>query len=156
MFITLPPFEHPLPAFLQQDGCRSWRVVELSLRMPWFLVTLSTALGGERIATDLLLSWEQDMLELIGKRGEQIAALQYMDPPAHNNSRRWKLRQIQRAWLARQGDQPDQLLLEDSDGEFCQPTFGRIEPHTQGRELILDLTGSGGSDTRPFDFHASN
>lgn len=156
MFMTLPPFEHPLPPFQHVDGCRNWRAVELSVRMPWFLVTLLTAVGSDRLATDLLLSWEQDILDLIEQRGEQISELQYMEPPAHSDSGRWQLRQIQRAWVSRHHEQPDQLLLENVDGELYQPPFGRIPAQQLERALILDLTGSADPSRRSAGAYASN
>lgn len=55
-----------------------------------------------------------------------------VEPPSLRNSKGWRLRQIRRAWLGRTSDQTDQLLLEDSDGEFA-PTEPRKHRHNATR-----------------------
>ena len=138
MFVTLPTFEQPLPAPWQEGGCRTWRAVELSARLPWFIVTLWTAAGARRIATDLLLSWERDVLQVISQSGEDISAIHYVEPPGQNDDGVWRLRQVRRAWLAKQDGQAGNglVVFEDAGGEFCDPLHGVAPSQLVNRTLI--------------------
>lgn len=45
MFTTYPPYEFPIPPGLAHPDARYWRVVELSLHAPWFLLSVEVPDG---------------------------------------------------------------------------------------------------------------
>ena len=40
MFVSQPQYEFPFPPDLEQPGSQHWRMVELTLHAPWFLLTV--------------------------------------------------------------------------------------------------------------------
>lgn len=129
-----------MPAFLLGNGWRNWRMVELSLRLPWLIVTVWAATGEDRIATDLLISWERDLAQLVTNSSADIEAIQYVEPPAHNDIGEWRVRNVQRAWLATRDSSPggQVFVFEDAGGEFCDPFHGLSPSQLMNRTLILD------------------
>lgn len=142
MFVTQPTFEHPTPARLLGNGWRNWRVVELSLRLPWFIVTVWTTIGEHRVAADLLMSWERDLMQLVSESRADIAAIHYVEPPATSDSDAWRLREVRRAWIATNVQPPggEVFVFEDAAGEFCDPLHGVLPSQLRDRTLILDRT----------------
>lgn len=139
MFVTMPAFANPMPEALMQPGGRSWRAVELAVRSPWFIVTLIERDQDEALATDYLLSSEEDLTVLVKTRAADLAAIQYVEPPAENPESRWRTRSVRRLWMS-PGEGRSALVFEDDSGEFRSRRSSHRESACPQRTLLLDLS----------------
>ena len=68
MFVSQPEYEFPFPPDLAHPGCQHWRVVELTLHAPWFLVSVEIVdpeLPDCTVTRTLCIAWDSDLAELL-------------------------------------------------------------------------------------------
>lgn len=130
-----------MPAVLVPPGSKHWRVLELSLNAPWFMVTLLERESDICFNRDLLISWDSDLRTLLDSTPkESIAALHCIVPSEFGSKRRWDVRSVQRVWCARDSRSPqnEALIFEDADGEFSG--FLASEPTCEMADRRLLMT----------------
>ena len=65
MFVTYPHFEQAMPFGLAAQKSRYWRAVELSVHMPWIVLTLAEANPDGRYERTLLLTHASDLEDIV-------------------------------------------------------------------------------------------
>ena len=137
MFMTYETFENPIPAPLLPPGAKSWRALELSLRLPWFLACIEDP--EEEFLRDLLLASESDLASLILESPQAIKRVEMMEPSSSELS--WRMRKINRIWKKAESSGFTQWIFEHDDGSrsFCPPCSEDQKCLDQPMDHVLDL-----------------
>jgi len=103
MFISLPQYEFQMPGGLAEPGTKHWRVVELPLHAPWFLLTVEhfDPDGHDlRVSNTLCFAWDTDLVDAIKTiDANRVLGLVAMMPPWASATGHWSSRQIAEVWL---------------------------------------------------------
>jgi hypothetical protein len=143
MFVTHCQFEQAFPSGLAAQGSRYWRAVELSLRMPWMVLTIREDAAERAFERTLLLSHGADLSGLLRThRAESFAGLDLLTYAAMSgDGSGWKSRAVRRVWKDEGAgdDQPGMFIYEDEIGrmldEFGTMAAGSMSTWT----LLLEL-----------------
>lgn len=103
MFLSLPQYELQMAESLAEPGSRHWRVVELPLHAPWYLLTVVRPdPGAEGWATShtMCFAWDTDLADAIMAIDvTRIRGLVAMIPAWASPTGHWCSRQINEVWL---------------------------------------------------------
>jgi len=138
MFISAPAFEQRVPRELLPPGGRAWRVLELSLLVPWYVVTVA---ADEGIAQTFLVAWDSDLLAFLEPGAQNtITSLTFFAPPS-NAIGNWTAREVRSVWKAWFGSGENSFCLSfrDDNGEFWNSTSSASIAQTSRRELLMRL-----------------
>lgn len=158
MFVSMPQLEQAMPAGLAPKGSRFWRAVELSVNMPWFVVTVKTHDGDGHLIRSLLLAHDEDLFGLIeANPGDSLRALKQILPAEPNDrASAWQSRNILRVWriVGHAVSIPGELIFEDASKQFSDG-LGTIDAGApRDKELVLQLPGfERASGNRPSSEH---
>jgi hypothetical protein len=143
MFLTYPHFEQAMPSGLAPQGSRFWRAVEVSLRMPWLVLTLLEQSGGGEFERTVLLSNSSDLVSVVGTH--QAQSFRGLHLVAHaslsGDGSGWVSRAVFRVWTDNSASkgQHGMLIYEDEIGRMLDE-FGTEPPNSSGsRSLLLEL-----------------
>ncbi len=147
MFVSIPQLEQVMPAGLAPKGSRFWRAVELSVNMPWFVVTVQTEDRDGHLIRSLLLAHDEDLFGLIeANPDDSVRALKQILPAEPNDkASAWQSRDISRVWriAGHAAGIPGELIFEDASKQFSDG-LGTIKGGApNGKELVLQLPGFG-------------
>jgi hypothetical protein len=95
VFLSDYRFEQRVPSALLPPGTKSWRVVELSLRVPWYIAALRDPL--EQCSRELMLAYEADLVDLIESSRDSIKAIHRVVPP-RNGHAEWVIEPVTSVW----------------------------------------------------------
>ncbi|MDR7269868.1 hypothetical protein J2X20_002526 [Pelomonas saccharophila] len=151
MFLSLPQYEFPMPEGLAEPGSKHWRAMEMTLHVPWFLLTLEHVdLEGRDLATNytLCIAWETDLADVIKTIGaSHVRGLVAMMPAWASPTGQWSSRQITEVWL-RTDDQGTSVTLTDCAGKQFDAGIRGAPPKAGcAGDLLLQLP-SGNPRTR--------
>lgn len=140
MFVSQPHYEFPFPPDLSNPGSRHWRMVELTLHAPWFLLSLEIQDADDpnfSITRTLCIAWENDLAELLGSLGpNRIKGIVCMMPAWQSVTGQWSSRVVAEVWLCRSVAGRSVLLRDTGGEEFdCGLIPDHVEPVE--RELLL-------------------
>lgn len=120
MFVSYPEHEVPIFAAFAEPGTRHWRVIELPLHAPWFLLTIELPdPDGTHMSLShtLCIAREHDLvLALQTIDAERVLGLVAMRPGWTSPSGQWTSRGVSEVWL-RQADGYEYVVLKDAGGE---------------------------------------
>jgi len=144
MFLTNPSYQLVLPPALAEPGEQVWRLVELQLQLPWFLVTMLHTEEDVTFRRTFFLCWETDLIELlVSTAATRPVALQMVQPPSDGVSG-WSTRSITRVWRLRDAERDDErpfVVFEGAEGACLCPGSGdTLGADFEGREVLLDLS----------------
>jgi len=142
MFVSHPEYQFPMPPALDRPGSQHWRMVELTLHAPWFLLSMEIADADEpecRMTRTLCIAWDIDLAELLRSLdASQVKGFVCMMPAWQSPSGQWSSREVREVWLHRSVS-GQHVALYDVSGE----TFdcGLIPEHVEPvqRELLLKV-----------------
>lgn len=153
MFVCHKSFEFPIPPFLRSPGAGYYRAVELSLQMPWFIVTYLVQEDETSFVRSVCCSWENDLINLIDAQAlaqagqtspptrHTVASLQQVVPHTHGNG--WTARDIRSVWTANEVPSNEQVVIvEDADGAEFYCTFPGDEPPVIGERRLVVRVGA--------------
>lgn len=146
MFLTYPHFEQAMPSGLAHQGSRYWRAVEISMRMPWIMLTLIEEGRDGAFERTVLLSNAADLVSVIGThRASSFRGLHVVSHAAlAGEGVGWESRPVRRVWRD-SGDCEGQhglLIFEDGAGRTLDE-FGVEASDPSGvRTLLLELPAS--------------
>jgi hypothetical protein len=153
MFVSLPQYEYPVPEGLAALGSKHWRVVQMRLHIPWFLLTVEHVDAEDdevRMGYTLCIAWETDLADAIKNiESSRVRGLVAMIPAWASPSGQWTSRQITEVWLD-SSDAGTFVTLIDVAGEKFDAGI-REEPRVVGptAELLLRLPPTKGRTLRP-------
>lgn len=124
MFISHPQYEFPVPKGLANPGAQHWRLIELALHAPWFLLTVDELCdegegeGAVSLTRTLCIAWERDLVHMLGITDvRQIRGLVCMTPGWASKAEQWVSREIEKVWLIRTEDAQEYVRLLGADAE---------------------------------------
>jgi hypothetical protein len=146
MFLSLPQYEFQMPEGLAAPGSRYWRAVEMTLHMPWFLLTVEHVDAEDkevRMSYTLCLAWDTDLTDAIRAiDASRVRGLVAMMPAWASPTGQWSSRQITEVWLDI-NDNGTFVTLTDVAGEkFDAGIRGEVPAASDGGELLLRLPAS--------------
>ncbi|MGY4829156.1 hypothetical protein ACVNIS_11305 [Sphaerotilaceae bacterium SBD11-9] len=98
-------------------GERYFRSMELSVRLPWFLVTLQIRYEEDEVLHSVCCSWESDLVELLSATSNQrVVTVQQLMPSAQREGA-WDLRDIVRVSQAKHPSGRTVVVYQAADGQ---------------------------------------
>lgn len=143
MFVSRPQYERALPAGLEHPAARQWRIVELALNAPWFLLSLEVVDDEEptlSVLQTLCIASDQDLLGLL--RGVDLARVRgivCMLPAWHSSTGQWCSRDVREVWQFT-SDTGRQILFVDQTGQHFDLGVGSDDSVPTNRELVVRLS----------------
>lgn len=152
MFVTHPEHEFPVPDGLANPGSYHWRLVEIILHTPWFLVTVAAPPGRDSgmLTHTWCIAWERDLVHLLTNIDTiRIQELVYMMPGWCSKSGQWSSRELREVWLERSSVERESMWFVDAEGnEFDGGLQTERSEIAVERRLLLQLK------PRPFSPHS--
>ncbi len=103
MFLSLPQYEFQVPQGLVEPGSKHWRVVEMPLHAPWFLLTVAhpdPVDAGFGMSHTLCIAWELDLAEALQSiEANRVRGLVAMMPAWSSPTGQWSSRTVTEVWL---------------------------------------------------------
>lgn len=134
MFLTYTPWKSKIHDSLCGPTQQCWLGVELALKKPWFLMTVSqTQLveGGEDIVfrRDIMVSSVAEVERLAQQEGDRLQKLEsamILIPNWINGTESWTMEPLSAVWVADEPDAPGAPveICETQSGAKLVTTFG--------------------------------
>lgn len=143
MFVSQPQYEFPFPPELAEPGTQHWRIVELTLHAPWFMVSVEIIDPDHpdcSITRTLCIAWDTDLAEVLGGlEPDRVKGIVCMMPAWRSPSGQWTSREIREVWRCRSAA-GQSVMLADTAGE--QFDCGMVPDHEAPieQELILRIS----------------
>jgi hypothetical protein len=143
MFVSQPQYKFPFPPDLIQPGSQHWRMVELTLHAPWFLLSVEISdieILDSRMIRTLCIAWDNDLAEILHSlESDRVKGIVCMMPPWQSQTGQWTSREIREVWTCRSSAGHSVLLCDTSGQKFdCGLIPDHVEPIEH--ELILRVT----------------
>jgi hypothetical protein len=155
MFVTEPVHEFSFPASLGSSDSRRWRMVQVSLHAPWFVLTVEVTDGEVHLVRTACVAWDTDLIVALESLGDAKAAgLLCMVPGWCPPTGRWSARDVQEVWEARTCKDLRVVIFRDERGdEFGDRRGTQPGEVLFNRRLIwrIDPSLDGGDSGRPRD-----
>lgn len=149
MFVSRPQYERALPAGLEHPAARQWRIVELALNAPWFLLSLEVVDDVEpalSVLQTLCVASDQDLLGLLSSIDPaHVRGIVCMLPAWHSSIGQWCSREVLEVWQCT-SDSGRQMLLVDKAGQYIDLGTGSDNSVPANRQLVVRV--SSGSTAR--------
>lgn len=152
MFASQPQYEFPIPPDLAEPGCKHWRMFELTLHAPWFLLSTEIVDPQDRdlrMTRTLCIAWDSDLAKVLRSLDvARVKGIVCMMPAWLSVSGQWTSREIREVWLCKSAA-GEGVLLRDVDGKQfdCGLTPDHVAPMEQ--ELLLRVGGPSKPARRP-------
>lgn len=142
MFVSQPEYEFPFPPDLAHPGSQHWRVVELTLHSPWFLVSveiIDPEFPGCSTTRTLCIAWDSDLAELLGTLDPgRVKGIVCMMPAWQSSAGQWTSREVREVWRCRSAAGHSVVLVDSAGAKF---DCGMVPDHQAPieEELILQV-----------------
>lgn len=142
MFVSHPEYEFPIPPALDEPGTQHWRMVELSLHAPWFLLSVEVVDPDEpdlSVTRSLCIAWEYDLADVLRPlEAERVKGIVCMMPAWQSPTGQWWSREIREVWI-HSSPSGKHVVLADTEG--AKFDCGLIPEHVGDveRELLLRI-----------------
>lgn len=151
MFVSQPQYEFFFPPGLEHRGWQHWRMIELPLHMPWFLLSLEVVdeLSGCSLIRTICIALDTDLCEVLRSlEANSVMGIVCMTPAWQSPNSQWSSREIREVWL-HTSESGQSVVLRDADGQ--QFDCGLVPEHTSPvhEELVLRLTPAQSRRDRP-------
>ncbi|MFH1493366.1 MAG: hypothetical protein ABIG70_01035 [Pseudomonadota bacterium] len=138
MFDTHPEAEITLARSFSPSGQRSWHWVELSLQIPFFLLSVNLETEEGCFRREFLFSQIKDALGLISASRSIIDRLEIglLSPGYMNGSNTYQLGRVKEVWKRRNGHEQLFVMADESRLHFPPNVDGMQD---REMELVLSL-----------------
>lgn len=139
MFITLPPFEFRMPAGLVDQDARRWRMMQLSLHVPWFLLSVEVIDPGSKVGRvqTLCFAWADDLMTYLPSVDPAIVkGLVCMAPGWTSANSTWTSHDVREVWQADSADGRYYTLL-GADGQTLDVGLVVAPSEERARRTLL-------------------
>ncbi len=123
MFATHPQHEFPVPKGLADPGSQHWRLIELVLHLPWYLLTVAAVPEEDEamLTQTWCLAWEHDLAHLLTTLdASRVSGLICMMPGRTSKNHQWTSREVREVWLARTDDDSEFVQFIDFEGNALE------------------------------------
>lgn len=152
VFLSLPQYEFQVPQGLGEPGSKHWRVVEMPLHAPWFLLTVEHPDpdgDGLGMSYTLCIAWEQDLAEALKAiDAKRVRGLVAMMPGWASPTGQWSSRQVTEVWLEADDNGRFVTLMDDSGAVFDGAMRSEPPKSRASSELLLRLPPSKSGPSR--------
>lgn len=143
MFVSQPQYEFPFPPDLEQPGSKHWRMVELTLHAPWFLLSVEIfdiENADLSMTRTMCIAWDYDLAEVLrGLDADCVRGIVCMMPAWASPSGQWSSREVREVWNCTSAAGQSVLLIDAACQEFdCGLVPVHVEP--MKKELLLRVT----------------
>lgn len=122
MFVSLPQYEFPVPPELASPGTQHWRLVELTVHAPWFLLSVDIMNVDDPevcITRTLCIAWDNDLAEVLRSLDTaSVRGVVCMVPAWQSATGQWSSRALSEVWLCKSAAGQSVLLRDTSGQEF--------------------------------------
>lgn len=140
MFVSQPHYEFPFPPDLSQPGSQHWRMVELTLHAPWFLLSVEVVDPDESdlsFTRTLCIAWEHDLADVLRSLDAvRVKGIVCMMPAWQSPTGQWWSREIREVWVYRSPSGKHVVLVDTAGEKF---DCGLIPEHVGDVEMELLL-----------------
>lgn len=139
MFVSHPSFEFPMPPDHSQPGVQHWRMLELTLQAPWFLLSEEVGAPEFSATQTLCIAWEYDLADVLQSMDpSRVKGLVCMMPAERPEAPPWSPREIQEVWVHSSAMGRHVVLSDVAGHQFtCGLTPDHVGPIR--KELLLRL-----------------
>lgn len=150
MFVSHPAYEFPIPPALEEPGSQHWRIMELSLHAPWFLLSVEVVdpdVPDLGITRTLCIAWEYDLAEVLRPiDADRVKGIVCMMPAWQSPTGQWWSREIREVWIYSSaggkhvvladttGKKFDCGLIPEHVGDVKTELLLRVDPKPVGKE----------------------
>lgn len=143
MFATHPEHEFPVPKGLADPGFQHWRLIELVLHVPWYLLTVAAVPEEDeaRLTQTWCLAWEHDLAHLLTTLDTgRVSGLICMMPGRTAKNPQWTSKEVREVWLARTDDDSEIVQFIDFEGNALEDC-SKVHPSASvvERRLLLRM-----------------
>lgn len=153
MFASHPQHEFLIPAGLTHPGVQQWRLIEVMLNAPWFLLTIDVQdkESGISFAHTWCIAWEHDLANALDAMDPaRVRSLVCMMPARATPACQWASREVRQVWLTRTEDAEEYVSLLDATGaEFDGGLRSDRPTKVTERRLLLQLPANSLPKARP-------
>lgn len=152
MFVSQPHYEFRFPPGIEQQGWQHWRMVELALHVPWFLLSLEVDDADSsdcRLIRTICIAFDTDLCEVLQSlEADSVTGIVCMMPAWLSPNSQWSSREIQEVWL-HTSQAGQSVVLRDVDGQ--QFDCGVVTEHTSPvlENLVLRVTPARSREDAP-------
>jgi len=122
MFVSQPEYEFPFPPDLAHPGSQHWRLVELTLHAPWFLLSVEIndpEFPDVSMTRTLCIAWDSDLAELLATmEPHRVKGIVCMMPAWRSTSGQWTSREIREVWCWRSTAGRSVVLIDTAGENF--------------------------------------
>ncbi|KQV45763.1 hypothetical protein ASC95_27495 [Pelomonas sp. Root1217] len=122
MFVSHPEYQSPMPPALDDPGTLHWRMVELSLHAPWFLLSVEFVDPTERdrsITRTLCIARDHDLADVLRPLDpERVKGIVCMMPAWQSPTGQWWSREIREVWILSSHSGQHIVLADNAGQEF--------------------------------------
>lgn len=136
MFLSEKRFAHHVPPAFLPPGAQGWRVVELSLHMPWFIVTMRD--HPEDCLRELMVAFEADLVAIVTEAKTRIQAIHRVVPTKQNRNR-WSIEALSEVRVVTSPSSSDSTwweFISTNGTETCWPKSKRTQDMDSHRDPI--------------------
>lgn len=139
MFVSHVGHQFHVPPALTDEKSQHWRLMEVALRCPWFVLTVVE--HHEAAELSLLrtwcVAWAQDLMWVLEDRQDvQVRALACMRPVHDSSPRAWSATDVYEIWLLANDDGTFITFHDGAGKEFYrEPT--QTKPALGGSRLLV-------------------
>lgn len=149
MFVSHPEYEFPIPPALEEPGSQHWRMMELSLHAPWFLLSVEVVdpdVPDLGITRTLCIACEYDLAEVLRPiDADRVKGIVCMMPAWQSPTGQWWSREIREVWIYSSpggkhvvladtsGEKFDCGLIPEHVGDVNMELVLRVDPKPAGR-----------------------
>lgn len=157
MFVSHPEYEFPIPPALNRSGSQHWRIVELTLHAPWFLVSVEVANPDEPeecLRRTFCIAWDLDLAEMVRSvEPSRITGIVCLMPAWQSPSGQWWSREIKEVWIYRSENGKHVVLVDRSGQKFdcglIPQDVGDVAMELIARVSPADQNGQPGRPRQP-------
>src|ERR1043165_3599370 len=140
MFVSRPEYEFPIPSALGDPGSQHWRMMELSLHAPWFLLSVEVVdpdVPDLGITRTLCVAWEHDLADVLRSlEAERVKGIVCMMPSWQSPAGQWWSREIREVWIYSSPGGMN-VVLADTTGEKFNCSLMREHVGDAKMDLLL-------------------
>lgn len=140
MFLSLPKYEFSFPTDLTPPGSKHWTMVELTLQMPWFLLSIELVDAENPQITmirTICIASTHDLAALLPSlEASSVTGIVCMMPAWQSANAQWSSREVREVWMCNSDAGQSVLLCDAAGQEFdCGLAPEHVEP--MKKELVL-------------------